>query len=83
MARVQNSIKNYFSNTITTIITNLLNVASRTVFIYILGADYLGINGLFSNLLAMLSLAELGISSAINLVCINLWLKIMKKKLFP
>lgn len=66
MARVQNSIKNYFSNTITTIITNLLNVASRTVFIYILGADYLGINGLFSNLLAMLSLAELGISSAIN-----------------
>lgn len=66
MSRTENSVKNYFSNLFTTIISNLLNVISRTVFIYILGADYLGVNGLFSNLLAMLSLAELGIGSAIN-----------------
>ena len=66
MSRTENSIKNYISNLVTTLATNLLNVLSRTVFIYILGADYLGINGLFSNLLAMLSLAELGIGSAIN-----------------
>lgn len=30
-----------------------------------LAADYLGINGLFSNILTMLSLAELGIGTAI------------------
>ena len=30
-----------------------------------LSADYLGVNGLFSNILTMLSLAELGISNAI------------------
>lgn len=47
-------------------LTLLLSFASRTVFIYVLGARYLGINGLFSNILAMLSLAELGIGSAIS-----------------
>ena len=35
------------------------------VFTRTLSADYLGVNGLFSNILAMLSLAELGIGSAI------------------
>ncbi|GHV14469.1 sugar translocase [Fibrobacterales bacterium] len=39
---------------------------SRTVFIKTLGAEYLGINGLFSNLLSMLSLAELGLGTAIS-----------------
>ena len=37
----------------------------RTVFIKILGDEYLGLNGLFSNILTMLSLAELGIGTAI------------------
>ena len=48
------------------VLTLLLSFASRTVFIYVLGASYLGVNGLFSNILAMLSLAELGIGSAIS-----------------
>lgn len=38
----------------------------RTVFIKTLGASYLGINGLFTNILSLLSLAELGIGSAIT-----------------
>ncbi|MCR5074050.1 MAG: hypothetical protein K6A39_09550 [Clostridiales bacterium] len=38
----------------------------RTVFIYTLGKAYLGINGLFSNILTMLSLTELGLDIAIN-----------------
>ena len=37
----------------------------RTVFIRTLGRSYLGINGLFSTILSMLSLAELGIGTAI------------------
>ena len=44
----------------------LLTFASQTVFIYTLGSIYLGVNGLFSNLLGMLSLAELGIGQAIS-----------------
>lgn len=44
----------------------LLSFASRTVFIKLLTAEYLGINGLFSNVLTMLSFAELGIGSAMT-----------------
>ena len=42
-----------------------LGFVYRTVFIAILSAAYLGINGLFWNLLAVLSLAELGIAEVI------------------
>lgn len=37
----------------------------RTIFLMILSREYLGINGLFSNVLQIFSLAELGIGSAI------------------
>lgn len=37
----------------------------RTIFLMILSKEYLGINGLFSNIMQLLSLAELGIGSAI------------------
>lgn len=38
----------------------------RIIFVRTLSADYLGVSGLFTNVLSMLSLAELGISSAIT-----------------
>lgn len=37
----------------------------RTIFIHYLGSEYLGVNGLFTNILSILSLAELGIGNAI------------------
>lgn len=43
----------------------VLQFAVRTVFVRTLGKEYLGINGVFSNILSMLSLAELGVGSAI------------------
>lgn len=39
--------------------------AVRTVFIYKLGIEYLGLNSLFSSILQILSLSELGFASAI------------------
>ena len=39
---------------------------SRTVFIYILGSTYLGVNGLYSEILSLLSFAELGFGSAMT-----------------
>lgn len=47
------------------LITILMQFVIRTVFVQTLGKSYLGISGLFSNILSMLSLAEMGIGSAI------------------
>lgn len=65
-SRTKNSVLIMATSGVRQFLTLLLSFASRTVFIYVLGARYLGINGLFSNILAMLSLAELGIGSAIS-----------------
>lgn len=43
----------------------ILAFVSRTIFIQMLGVVYLGVNGLFTNILSILSLAELGIGTAI------------------
>lgn len=64
--RVENSVKNIYSGIFKQIITILLNFLNRTVFIHILGVTYLGVNGLFTNILSILSLAELGIGEAIT-----------------
>lgn len=42
----------------------VLNFVSRTFFLHFLSSEYLGINGLFTNILTVLSLAELGIGEA-------------------
>lgn len=43
----------------------ILQFVSRTIFIHILGLTYLGVYGLFSEILTVLSLAELGVGTAI------------------
>ncbi len=43
----------------------LVQFASRTVFIRLLGKEYNGINGLFTNILSVLNLAELGFAYSI------------------
>ena len=48
------------------IATFVIRFVSRTVFIHFLGSSYLGINGLFTNILGVLSFAELGIGTAMN-----------------
>ena len=65
MSRTSNSIKNITYSLIAQIINLLCNFINRTVFVYVLGAEYLGINGLFTNILTILSFAELGIGTAI------------------
>ena len=43
----------------------IVSFVCRTIFTKTLGAEYLGISGLFSNILTILSFAELGIGSAL------------------
>ena len=63
--RTSNSMKNSTTSMICYIISIVVGFISQSIFIKILGAEYLGLNGLFSNILTMLSLFELGIGSAI------------------
>lgn len=66
MSRVNNATKNIFFGYIGNIVTIIISFISRTAFIYTLGATYLGVNGLYTNVLSVLSLAELGIGTAMN-----------------
>lgn len=66
MSRVEESIKNSAVSIAIQFVTIAINFISRTVLIKTMGEQYLGINGLFGNILNMLSLAELGIGSTIT-----------------
>ena len=46
-------------------VTLILQLVGRSIFLERLSADYLGLGGLFSSILSMLALSELGIGSAI------------------
>lgn len=62
--RIENSLKNMFFGLSGQIISIVLGFVVRTVFIYSLGIEYLGVEGLFSSILIMLSLANLGFDTA-------------------
>ncbi|MBQ1547134.1 MAG: lipopolysaccharide biosynthesis protein [Lachnospiraceae bacterium] len=62
--RTKNSFINFLANEGSIIVNIILSFITRTVFIYTLGKAYLGVNGLFANVLSVLSLAELGIGTA-------------------
>lgn len=65
MSRTGNAKLNIFSGLLQMVATTILSFISRKIFIMSLGANYLGLSGLFTNVLSVLSLAELGIGSAI------------------
>ena len=64
-SRTMHSTLNLASSFGKQIITLILGFISRWFFIKILGASYLGINGLFANIISVLSMADLGFGSAI------------------
>lgn len=64
-SRMEKSIKNTIMAFVEQIICSLISFVCRTIFIYTLGRTYLGFDGLFGDLLLLLSLAEMGVSTAI------------------
>ncbi len=65
-SRIKNTLMNLITGIGGQLFIILVNFITRTVFIHTLGKAYLGINGLFSDILNMLSLTELGLATAIN-----------------
>lgn len=65
-SRKKNAIKLSSMGIIEQLVSNLMAFIYRTVFIYLLSAEYLGISGLFANIIQVFSLTELGIGSVIT-----------------
>ncbi|MDK0606737.1 oligosaccharide flippase family protein [Clostridium perfringens] len=67
--RIKKAIKNIATSIISQIVIIILGFVSRKVFIDNLGTEYLGINGLLTNILSMMVLIEggIGISIVYNL----------------
>ena len=63
--RTKNSIKNIAVAVTLNLITIIMGFVSQKIFISSLGTEYLGVNGLFTNIISMLGIVELGLGSAI------------------
>lgn len=64
-SRIVNVTYNFTFGILRQILKLVCNFGVRTVFIYFLGKEYLGIDGLFLSIISVLNLAELGIESGI------------------
>lgn len=64
-SRLHNSIRNVLFGLLITVINTIVSFVTRTAIIKILGAEILGVNGLFTEVISMLSLVELGVGMAI------------------
>ena len=63
--RTSNVIRNVWVGLICQLLIVIFSFANRTIFIKMLGNNYLSINGLFSNILNMISFVELGFGTAL------------------
>lgn len=64
--RTRKAALNISYNIFNQILMLILSFISRTVFIWGFGVEYLGINGLFSDILSLLSMADLGFNTAMT-----------------
>lgn len=65
-SRVKNAQRNIISEMLNMLVSNILPFVTRTVMIYVLGKAYLGLNSLYTSILQVLSLAELGFGVAVS-----------------
>ena len=66
MSRTNSSLKNLTAAMIGQALGIVVNLFSRIIFLRCLNEEYLGLNGLFTNILTIFSLVELGIGPAMN-----------------
>ena len=66
-SRLDKSIKNVATGGLLQFLTLLLNFVVRIVFVRVIGYSYLGISSLFTNILTVLSVADLGFGTSISI----------------
>lgn len=65
LPRTRNATRNIVTGIVNKTVIIVLPFVIRTLIIYALGIEYTGLNGLFSSVLEVLNLSELGFSSAV------------------
>ena len=65
LERSKNTIRNIYYGLFEKLVLVLGPFIVRTVFIYTIGSEYLGLNSLFSSILTILNVSELGIGTAL------------------
>ena len=65
-SRTKNSLRNIFVGAINRFVSILLPFICRTLIINILGTEYLGLNSLFTSIMNVLNVTELGFGTAIT-----------------
>ena len=63
--RTRNTLRNIFTGLVSKVFVLVLPFAVRTIIIYKLGAEYVGLSSLFTSILQVLNVTELGFASAI------------------
>lgn len=63
-ARTKNTLRNIAFGAVNRVINIVLPFLARTVILYVMGTQYLGLSSLFASVLSFLSLTELGIGAA-------------------
>lgn len=64
-SRTKKVALNAMSSVIQQVIVVLVGFVNRKIFLFTIGVAYLGVNGLFSNILSLLAMSELGVGTAI------------------
>ncbi|MDR0614889.1 MAG: hypothetical protein LBF82_02905 [Lactobacillales bacterium] len=64
-SRTKNTMRNAVISGITQVFIIITRFVIQTIFMYKLGKAYTGINGVFNNVILVLNIAELGLSSAL------------------
>ena len=67
-SRTGKSVNNLLTGVLSQFVILVLNFAVRYIFVQNIGYEYLGINSLFSSILTVLSVADLGFGSALGIV---------------
>lgn len=66
MGRIQQARKNIIFGFVSNFMIILMNFLQRDIFIRMLGRTLLGVNGIYTDVLSVLSLTEMGIGTALN-----------------
>ena len=67
-SRLKNAKRNIYSGLIKQIVNMILQFVIRTIILYVLGAEYQGISGLFTSILQVLNLSDLGFNAAVTFI---------------